>query len=355
MPIGSHFFSFWLILVLPGVEGETYFQSEALRGLQLQPHAGTYFILDDNGEEIEVQRMEDKDGILYWYRRIFTPVCLTGECKMVDVGLYWYCTGEFLGIDVYREHLTKTDHSIFKEEDYDKLLSVLGNDWSSLREYEFSDLVEEPAEGVDGTSGATKKEIAEQSVEDAVYTTYTLWHLIHVGEKEQLAGRTAEVLNKEDIIQTLLQARDNRYRHFLLDMFALGKLNESMSLISLIVEGLKSQDDPALKGLAFRSLSRLDVNNSLLQAELAELYPQAEMNEKLQILSALKGADIRDKDLYQALGRDLVIDNEWFLIRLLDVLKQAPVPTQEVLAAANRLMNSDNPMVKKAVMEFIGR
>src|SRR5690606_40150830 len=100
------------------------------------PQGGQFIILDDSGEPIEVEAMKDEKGVLYWYRRIFTPVCLTGECMMVDVGIYWYCTGEFFGLEVYGEHLTKTDHSIFSDEDYGKLMDVLANDWSSLREYE---------------------------------------------------------------------------------------------------------------------------------------------------------------------------------------------------------------------------
>src|SRR5690606_23300390 len=138
--------------------------------------------------------------------------------------------------------LTKTDHSLFLEEDYDKLVSILSNDWSSLREYEFADLVDESAEGVDGTSGATKKEIAEESVENAVYTTYTLWHLIHVGEKEQLVQRTAEILNKGKLAQQLLQVNEKRYQYFLLDLFSMGKIQESAQVVNLLIEGLKTKD-----------------------------------------------------------------------------------------------------------------
>src|SRR5690606_6683731 len=125
-----------------------------------------------------------------------------------------------------------------------------------------------------GTSGATKKEIAEESVEDAVYTTYTLWHLIHVGEKEQLVQRTAEILNEGKLAQQLLQINDKRYKYFLLDLFSQGKIHESELLVNLLVEGLKSKNDPTLKGLSIKALSKLDISQPLIQAELAIVYPQ---------------------------------------------------------------------------------
>src|SRR5690554_6922111 len=227
-------FPIYLLLSFFGSEEEVFFKSNLLQQIELTPVENGFFILDDAGEPAEVKAMKDKEGVLYWHRRIFTPVCLTGECFMVDVGIYWYCTGEFLGLEVYREHLTKTDHSIFSGEDYDKLISILSNDWSSLREYEFTDLVDESEEGVDGTSGATKAEIAEEAVEDAVYTTYTLWHLIHVGEKEQLAQLSTQLLNQGDLIASLINTREERYQNFLLELLAMGRIDPSQPLNELL-------------------------------------------------------------------------------------------------------------------------
>ena len=128
---------------------DTCFRSDPLKELSLTQQAGTYFIRDDESEQEKVSLLEDRGGIIYWHRRIKTPVCLTGECKLIDIGLYWHCTGDFLGLEVYGEHLTKTDHSVFTSKDYDKLLSVLNNDWSVLREYERSELLNEEYEEID--------------------------------------------------------------------------------------------------------------------------------------------------------------------------------------------------------------
>ena len=343
-----------MLFILLGYPGETFFQSDGIKELKLASIEGEYNMLDDVGEHVEIKALEDGEGVLYWYRRVITPVCLTGECKMVDVGIYWYCTGEFLGLEVYGEHLTKTDHSIFFETDYHKLIKVLSNDWSSLREYEFSDLVDEDPESVDGTSGATKKEIAEEAVEDAVYTTFTLWHLIHGGEKEQLVQLTAEILDREEsLVHRLVEAEEKRYQHFLLDLLTMGKINYSGALDALLVEGLTSDTDPSLKSLAFKALSKTDLNHTLFQRELTKVYVNASINEKLQILTALHGIKHMDKGLYNALATDLEIENEWFSIKLLNLLKTMPDLTDKVVTAAQKLLESDNPLVKKAAMDFV--
>jgi hypothetical protein len=331
---------------------EVFFKSSMLQKIELTPYEGQFSILDDSGESIEVEAMKDDQGVPYWYRRIFTPVCLTGECLMVDVGIYWYCTGEFLGLEVYREHLTKTDHSEFSKEDYERLIDILSNDWSSLREYEFTDLVDESEEGVDGVSGATKKEIAEQAVEDAVYTTYTLWHLIHVGEKEQLAQLTADLLNRKGIFESLAKTGSQRYMRFLMEQLAEGRIQPSPQTDLLLVSGLNTTADPSLKKLAVRALAHSDTETPLIQNELVKIYPKASMEEKLQVLTALKKTKVLSSDLIQVLAADLSHQNEWFVVRLLDVLKDVPSDHELVSKHVEILLDSESTMVRKAAEGF---
>ncbi|HYH57362.1 MAG TPA: hypothetical protein VD772_12160, partial [Anseongella sp.] len=321
-----------------------------------------FSILDDAGEPVKINAVRDEAGVLYWHRRILTGVCLTGECKMVDVGLYWYCTGDFMGLEVYREPLTKTDHSVFSAADYEKLLSVLGDDWSILREYELSDLVEEnggtaeaaeSGEGVDATTGATKKEIAEAAVEDAAYTTFTLWHLVHVGEKEQLTALTAGLLDQGKLAVPLLRQGEKRYKYFLLELLAGKRIAPSETMTQLLIEGLNAAGDPALRNLAINALSHADPARPLIQAELAKTYPRASLDEKLRILAALEGLRGMDAVLRDALTADLSSGNEWFSIRLLKVLKSVFPRGDEMVAAAEKLLESDNPVVREAAKEFI--
>jgi hypothetical protein len=329
-----------------------FFRSNALQNLTLIPLPGEYFIRDDESEQVPVIALKDTQGILYWYRRVDTEVCLTGECKRVDVGLYWYCTGDFLGLEVYREHLTKTDHSNFTPEDYDKLISILSNDWSSLREYTLADLTDDKPEGVDAVSGATKKEIASEAVINAVYTTHTLWHLVHVGEKEQLVPLSIRYLNDSDLLAAMLRSSNMKYRYFLLEASRQGNLLPTRPLKTLILEGLAIRDDPSYRHAALKALAATDLNDAWFQTQLAPIYQVALINEKIELLAALKAIQQFEPALYDAMAHDLDLQQEWLAVKILQVLRAAPTQSDQVLQTARQLQNSQSAFVRKAAVEF---
>lgn len=356
MTISPFFLPVYIGCLLLWYTDNIYYQSDLLRNLDLKPIAGDYCIQDDNHEKVAITGLKDQEGMLYWYRRIKTPVCLTGECKLIDIGIYWDCTGSFLGIEVYGEHLTKTDHSNFSQQDYDQLIGILQNDWSILREYELTDLVDDPYGDIDGASGATKKEIAAEAVADAVFTTHTIWHLIHLGEKEQLAALTlAELKNNKEFTGKLLKSGAKEYSYFLLDLLGQGKLASSPLTDSLMINGLKTEDDPFFRKLATQSLLKSDVNSTFIQSELAAIYRNAALDEKLQILSALKGITTIEQNLYDALSDDLDRENEWFLIKVLEVLKNGSHHSEKVITTAQKLAKSENSLIKQTATEFLNR
>lgn len=303
----------------PNLGGKGLDQGETGRELTLQ---------DDQGNPVTVFSLTGKDGMQYWYRRVFTEVCLTGECRPVDVGLYWKFTGKYLGIEVYREPLTKTDHSDFSALDYAQLESILRNEWSDLREYDAEELIEPSgtAEGpVDGVTGATRKVIGDAAVKDAVYTTYTLWHLIHVGEPEQLALLAlAEMAARPAIAHRLLVSSDTENRDFVLRGVVDGHLRPDPEIESAIVEGL-SADDRLFRNISIQVLPKLDVSAHRVQANLAEAYPHLNAGEKIRMLSALEPAD----SLSPVLQAELFSDFEkaappWVLLKVLQIFQHIP-------------------------------
>ncbi len=332
-----------------------FFRSDALKYLNLTPLPDEHSIRDDDNELVPVVAMKDSQGILYWYRRVDTEVCLTGECKRVDVGLYWYCTGDFMGLEVYREHLTKTDHSNFFPADYDKLISVLSNDWSSLREYALADLTDDKPAGVDGVSGATKKEIAAEAVADAVYTTHTLWHLVHVGEKEQLVPLTIQYLNETDLLTTLLASSDKKYPFFLLEASRQGDLTITRPVQALILEGLTAHDDPSYRHAALKALAATDPDDTWFQTQLVPIYRAALINQKIELLPAMTNIRQFDPTLYDALADDLDPRQEWLSVKILQVLRGTTTHSEDVLHTVRKLQNSESRFVRKAAEDFLTR
>src|SRR3546814_18589130 len=124
----------WL-LVTPFVSvygaPKAYYASPALggKGLDREEKGREFTLHDDSGKPVPVVNVTGGDGMRYWYRRVFTEVCLTGECRPGDVGLYWQFTGKYLAIEVSREPLTKTRHNIFPHLAYAPLESILRCEW----------------------------------------------------------------------------------------------------------------------------------------------------------------------------------------------------------------------------------
>lgn len=134
----------------------------------------------------EIIELQDEKGIAVWFGRYFHKVvCLTGECRMVHMWLYWDGAGNYLGFQVdEKEPLTKTDHHVFDEGDLRKLHRILSDSLSVLKSLKQEELIILPEKKndsvkVDAYSGATKVNLQEYLVKNAAYTCYTLWHTVY--------------------------------------------------------------------------------------------------------------------------------------------------------------------------------
>jgi hypothetical protein len=329
------------------------YRSNGLVGLMLKTEPGVYHILDDHQDSVEVNALTDQFGRRYWYRYVDTEVCLTGECNRIEVGLFWDLAGDFKGIEIYKEPLTKTDHSIFKPADYNKLISVLSNDWSVLREYSMEDLTDSPGDDkVDATSGATKKEISAESVENAVYTTFTLWHLIHQGEKEQLAILASRLLNKPGVMKEIVATNSEKYRQLILDQYVLGNIPSTPDLKNLIVQTLSDPEKISLYQSALEALSATSLADPTFQNDIGRVYAAADVKQKVAILSALKGEYTLYPALYTAVAKSLETNDEWLAIKILSVLAHADTQSSYVLERISQLRGSSNASLQEAISKI---
>jgi hypothetical protein len=136
----------------------------------------------------ELFELQDENGLPIWFgRHIFKDVCISGECKMIRLWLFWDGAGNYLGMQIPEEEpLTKSDHTNFEPEDYDKLEDILRDTASILKDLKPEDLIIVPdsidpykAYEVDGYTAATQPALAEVVVKDAVYSCHTLWHTVY--------------------------------------------------------------------------------------------------------------------------------------------------------------------------------
>lgn len=345
------------LLLYSNQDDAIYFQSDKLKGIEWQQNTSLNFIIDDKGEQIEILGKKDEEGHLYWHRRLKTPVCLVGECLLIEIGIYWDLTGDFFGLEVYEEALTKTDHSEFTAEDYKRLIEILENDWSPLREYDLADLVEQPyseSPEVDGTSGATKKEIAEEAVADAVYTTHTIWHLSHVGEKEQLIDLAVRELNKDKDLFSLLMQKDQSsdYISFFLDLFSQNKLEHVEHLNSLVIRSMGFKNKPKIRDKAIRTLSYCNFSDDYFLNKIIDIYHKLPVKEKLQSLNEFKKIKFFPEPLYQAIVNNIENQQEWFIIKVFQVMANRDQFKDKLISLASNLSHIDNPQLQNVLEEY---
>ncbi len=331
---------------------EVSFKSVGLQGLTFTSDSTKYFILDDQQDSVEINQITDQHGNNYWYRHVDTEVCLTGDCKRIEIGIVWDLVGDFKGIEVYNEPLTKTDHSDFKPWDYLKLLSILENDWSILREYSMEELIDNPDDEVDGKTGATKKEISEESVEDAVYTTFTMWHLIHQGEKQQLEMLTSKLLSNKSFLKKIISSKEEKYKQLVLNQYAAGNVLYSNEIQALVLENLQNNQEGQLYQSALLALSKCSIADFTFQNQIASIYKKNSSRQKLELLSALDGVYTLMPAFYTVISEDLNSKDEWLAIKILPVLMHSAQQSNVVLKKIEVLKTSTNPVLLLKIKEF---
>ncbi len=140
----------------------------------------------------EILELKDKNGITIWFgREIFKDVCMTGQCKMIHLWLFWDGTGNYLGIHLDdNKSLTKADDTEFSSADYKKLDEILRNPSSILKDLKQENLTitEESSEyqKVDGNTSATDPGLSSLMVEGAIYTCHTLWHTVYGHTRDKI-------------------------------------------------------------------------------------------------------------------------------------------------------------------------
>ena len=289
-------------------------------------------------------------GNYIWYLYLHTPVCMTGECKEVDVGLFWHFDGEFLGYEVYQEHLTRTDHSQFSDSDYERLTQVLSDKSSILGEYAYEDLLITPADSsVDGITGATRQDITSEAVDGAVYTCFTLWHICHGAIKVYIEDLTAALLADSAI--ELADNIDARDVHFLLGMLIDEKIKYQEGFEELIFNALEDSDIE-MKRIALEALSRIPLGDKQLQAKLAIFFSGFSLQEKMRVLKYFKDVKLTGNFL-KAISHPDNFKNPWLAANILDLLSTYPLQDASHVKVAKELSMHSKDYIRKPALRYL--
>lgn len=152
-----------------------------------------------------------------------TPVCNDTLCQVVQIKIFWDLTGDYIRFDTLAGFpLTKNDHLLFTSEDYTKLHATLKDGNSVLSRKSESELLDNKrkrySQKLDAVTGATDLEIKNAVVDGAMYSTYTLWHLVNGDIKHILTNSTLENYNSK-MEQQLLWSNNTKSIIFALNQF----------------------------------------------------------------------------------------------------------------------------------------
>jgi hypothetical protein len=167
----------------------------------------TTHVFEDKSDSLsgsKIFELQDENGIPIWFaRQFYKDVCMTGQCRMIRLTLFWDGAGNYLGMNIPEEEpLTKSDHTEFEAADYKKLEEILRDTTSILKELESEELIIVPdsidpfkAYEVDGYTAATRPGLAEVVVKDAVFTCHILWHTVYGPTQKKILNMLDERVN----------------------------------------------------------------------------------------------------------------------------------------------------------------
>lgn len=234
---------------------------------------------------------------LLFYSNIHTPVCIDGSCKPMYIEIYWNLVGDYVGYGVFQEELlTKFDHELFEANDYQRLHTLLLDKNSILKRKQLSDLFDsnpKPTEKityqgkeVDAVSGATKKEIKESVVEGALYSCFTIWHLVH-GEVRNEMRRYIDSAYSPELAAYFVNSQYGAYQLYAIQQ--MDSLTMAQSLPRLVEICIVAK--PLTRTYLLKKLPKSLWSQSVISEELYPAFSRLDVNSQTLLLRKLEYAD----------------------------------------------------------------
>ena len=335
--LGGLFFGVVVVLAHAGFSG-------VASATETKPENVREFTVTENDTTTYTLKLalDENDQPSYFFRNIFTPVCLTGECKPVYINFYWDLLGNYTRFDFPPgEVLTKMDHREFKQEDYDKLQDILNRPNSLLKDIAMEDLVgkgtENLADSVDAKAGATLKTVKNEVIDGAVYTCYTLWHIAHGSVVDEMLKIT-ESYKSEPLLHRFLMGTNHFYQYWAMERVIdkAGKLAEPFSTDVLrIIRG----KNVFTARYALQKIGDPYFFDPSRQVWLWETYRNAPYPLQLAILKKLAKIPFRTP-LAEMTAKDLTKTNpEQFALLLKLLAAQPKLPEKALHTMATQLAN----------------
>jgi hypothetical protein len=291
----------------------------------------------------------------YYTRNILTGVCINGECRLVNIDLFWTITGRYLGFEMPPgEFLSRTKHKPFVPEDYNRLHMLLADPLSPLAHYSLKELVP-PVDStktnkVDAVSTATIAAVLDYIVKGAVYTTYTLWHIVYGQTKREIENLTAQQLTPE-LTMKLLESKNIDDQVWALNHIP-GKVEIDSKLLHKIMDYI-SGDDVYLAERSLNALQSEILAKDSIQQQLANIYSHSGFLQQRLILEKLKDAPVLQPVLLHQLAEQLSQMNGILVKLMMDLFISKSVADELVTEEVGELLKNENRYIAKQALKYL--
>lgn len=315
------------------------------------PH---FINFQDTIQEDTLREYLGKNGLpLKYSRKIVTGVCADGKCRLVNIELFWNITGRYLGYELPAgEFLSKTEHVKFNSIEYDRLHHLLADPNSALASYSLKELVPEKdstKSKVDAVSSATIAAVLDYIVEGAVYTTYTLWHIVYGQTKREIENITSGKLTSEIVLE-LLNSNKLEDRVWALNHIS-ANIKISTALQNKLMDIISGNDIY----LAERSLNTLkpEALTSEIQKELCDIFDKTRFLQKRLILQKLKEAPHLQAQIAILFSKKLSTLNGTLTKTALELFRIHHISDEKTILEVVKLLSSKNRFIAKQAFLYL--
>ncbi len=324
---------------------------------EIIPHVIQFQDTIPNDTLFEYQNAEHMP--LLYSRKILTGVCVEGKCRMVKINLFWHVTGRYLGFELPAgEFLSKTEHHPFSPEEYDRLHALLADPLSPLSQYSIDELVpqkdslsqDSTKNTVDAVSTATIAAVLDYIVKGAVYTTYTLWHIVYGQTQREIELLSSENLSPQ-LISKLLdsQSIDDQ-------VWALNHISNKIQVTPEIQDKLFSYISGEDIYLAERALNAMNTNmlaNKKVQMQLAEKFKNVGFLHRRLILQKMNEAPELFPEVLSEFNTQLSGMNGTLVKSWIELLLKFGIQDKQVVEEVQKLLENENRYIANQALKYL--
>lgn len=319
-----------------------------------QEFGDTLSISDPETLETIYQVQSQHGYPLYYYKDVSTEVCLSSECRPIQINIYWNITGRYLGYMLEDgQILSKREHAPFDKTDYQRLHMILSDPFIPFHNILFEELISSPADSinqVEGISGATSKDLSEYVVDGAAYTTFSLWQIIY-GPLQSLIKKRTEHAFTEELLLKILQSSSTADQ-----IWGLRRIDPSGNMDSRIaneVLTIITGPDYFTALTAINSITKEHLNSFQLQMGLFKLYQNEKIDLKTQLVDKLNEADNISLDVIEESRKDLQTLNGNQLGQWLDLYSKHGIKDIKTCQAVAVLLKRDNRYISNKAYQYL--